>query len=112
MKRIKITREKVLNGDEKEIYYSSFSLNIEDSTIEIKGKDFYDNPLRSLKKKISEPLFGKIIERFILTKDIVETYLDREGELPAYYFMDSKYIVLLSFGELNPNHFVVTFLEI
>ncbi len=112
MVRINIIREKILNGDEKEIYYSSFTLNIEDSKIEIKGKDFYDNPLRSLKNKISEFSFEKITEDFLFKKNIVEIYLDREDELPVYYFMDSKYIVLLNFGEVNPNHFVVNLLGV
>lgn len=112
MEKIKINKERILHGDEKEIFYSSFTINLEGTTIEINGRDFYDKPLRSLISKVSEEEFKEIAQSFIVKTSIVETYFDKDSGLPIYYYSNGTYLFLFSFGELNPNHFVVDLVEV
>lgn len=112
MIKLNIKKEKVLNGDEQTIYYSSFTLNIGDKIIQIEGKDFFDNPLSLLKFKIEDRHFIDITKDFEFKNSIVEKYIDKEDGLEIYYFLYENVIVLLSFGELNPNHFVVNLVGI
>ncbi|MEJ5102684.1 hypothetical protein [Chryseobacterium sp. MYb328] len=101
------TKQKLFDGEEEKALQKVFDIDYKKTSI----KDFYNNPLRALKKEIDEESFDKVIEesKFTFINNYNETYLSEEG-LEVYYLIRNELIYLFSYGEYQPGRYML-FLE-
>lgn len=107
MENIEMIRRKLFDGDEEKALKHVFA--IENQTFKL--MDFYNHPLRELKKEIGERSFNTIIKEstFSLVNSFIEKYLSEEG-LEMHYVKKNENIYLFSYGEYQPGRYML-FLE-
>ncbi|MGH1517943.1 hypothetical protein [Chryseobacterium sp. JK1] len=106
VKKIEISRQKLFDGEE-ECLPTIFE--IENQRISL--AEFYNNPLRNLKKEIDGESFESMVEgsKFSLSNRFIEKYTSENG-LEVYYFKSDDMIYLFSYGEYQPGRYLL-FLE-
>lgn len=107
IKKNKITRQKLFDGDEQECLKEIFEIENQ----KIKLIDFYNSPLRDLKKEIDGESFDTIVREngFNIRNSFIEKYVSEEG-LEVHYLKKNDVIYLFSYGEFQPGRYMV-FLE-
>ncbi|WP_343658987.1 hypothetical protein [Chryseobacterium sp.] len=107
IKKNEITRQKLFDGDEQECLKEVFEIENQ----KIRLIDFYNSPLRDLKKEIDDESFDAIISEchFNLRNNFIETYLSEEG-LEIHYVKNNDSIYLFSYGEFQSGRYML-FLE-
>lgn len=107
IKNIEMIRRKLFDGEEEKALKHIFA--IENQTFKL--MDFYNHPLRELKKEIGERSLNTIIKEstFTLVNSFVEKYLSEEG-LEIHYVKKNEDIYLFSYGECQPGRYLL-FLE-
>ncbi|WP_300685983.1 hypothetical protein [Chryseobacterium sp.] len=107
MENIEIIKQKLFDGDEAAGVEEVFEIGNQ----KFKFSDFYDNPLRELKKEIGDKSFNTVIKesKFNLINTFVEKYTSEEG-LEIYYLKKNETICLFSCGEYQPGRHML-FLE-
>ncbi|ANF52008.1 hypothetical protein A0O34_16470 [Chryseobacterium glaciei] len=107
IKKNEIARQKLFEGDEEKCLKEVFEIENQD----IKLIDFYNNPLRDLKKEIDNESFDTIVKEneFTERKSFIEKYLSEEG-LEIHYLKKNDAIYLFSYGEYQPGRYML-FLE-
>ncbi|REC62495.1 hypothetical protein DRF65_10405 [Chryseobacterium pennae] len=90
------TKQELFDGEEEKALQKVFDIDYKKTSI----KDFYNNPLRALKKEIDEESFDKVIEesKFTFINNYNEKYISEEG-LEVYYLIRNELIYLFSYGE-------------
>jgi hypothetical protein len=73
--------------------------------------DFYNSPLRDLKKEVDAESFDKIVgeSKFTVRNSFIEKYVSEEG-LEIHYLKNNDTIYLFSYGEYQPGRYIL-FLE-
>lgn len=101
------TKQELFDGKEEEALQKVFDIDYKKTSI----TDFYNNPLRALKKEIDDESFDKVIEesKFTLINSYNETYVSEEG-LDVYYLIRNELIYLFSYGEYQSGRYML-FLE-
>jgi hypothetical protein len=104
---IEIIRQKLFDGDEEAGLKQVF--DIENQTFKL--IDFYNNPLRELKKEIRDKSFDTLMKesKFNLVNSFVEKYLSENG-LEIYYHKNNEAVYLFSYGEYQQGRYLL-FLE-
>lgn len=107
MEDIEIINQKLFDGDEAAGRKEVFRIG----NHKFKFSDFYDNPLRELKKEIGDMSFGTVITegRFNLSNTWIEKYSSEKG-LEIYYLKKNEVVYLFSCGEYQPGRYML-FLE-
>lgn len=90
------TKQELFDGDEEKCLHKIFNVDEQKVTV----TDFYNSPLRTLKKEIDAESFDKITEesKFNLIKTYNEIYTSEEG-LEVHYLIRNEMIYLFSYGE-------------
>ncbi len=101
------TKQKLFDGDEGECLQKVFQ--VDDQKVSL--TDFYNNPLRALKKEIDAESFDKVIEesKFNRINNYNEIYTSEE-RLEVHYLIKNEMIYLFSYGEYQPGRYML-FLE-
>ncbi|PQA90906.1 hypothetical protein B0A69_19425 [Chryseobacterium shigense] len=104
IENIEMIRRKLFDGDEEKAVRHVFA--IENQTFKL--IDFYNNPLRGLKKEIGERSFNIIMKEstFSLVNSFVEKYLSEDG-LEIHYVKKNEAIYLFSYGEYQPGRYLL-----
>ncbi|MDV7698733.1 hypothetical protein N6B72_17545 [Chryseobacterium soli] len=104
---IEIVKRKVFDGDEEAGLKEVFEIENQ----KIKLSDFYNNPLRELKKEIRDKSFDTLMKesKFNLVNSFVEKYLSENG-LEIYYHKNAEAVYLFSYGEYQSGRYLL-FLE-
>lgn len=107
MENIEIIKQKLFDGDEAAGVKEVFEIGNQ----KFKFSDFYDNPLRELKKEIGDRSFGAIIKecKFNFINSFIEKYTSEKG-LEIYYLKKNDAFYLFSCGEYQPGRHMM-FLE-
>ncbi|MBB6330974.1 hypothetical protein HNP24_001924 [Chryseobacterium sediminis] len=107
IKKNEITRQKLFDGDEQERLKEIFEIENQN----IKLINFYNNPLRDLKKEIDGESFDTIVREngFNVKNSFIEKYVSEEG-LEIHYLKKDDLIYLFSYGEFQPGRYML-FLE-
>ncbi|VXC54607.1 hypothetical protein [Chryseobacterium sp. 8AT] len=107
IKKFEISKQKLFDGDEEKCLEEIFELEHQ----KIKLTDFYNNPLRDLKKEIDEESFNAIIQesKFSLINSFIEKYTSEDG-LEVNYLKNYNLIYLFSYGEYQAGRYLL-FLE-
>ncbi|KMQ64627.1 hypothetical protein ACM46_10275 [Chryseobacterium angstadtii] len=107
LENIEMIRRKLFDGDEEKALKHVFV--IENQAFKL--MDFYNYPLRELKKEIGERIFNIIMKEstFSLVNSFVEKYLSEDG-LEIHYVKRNEAIYLFSYGEYQPGRYLL-FLE-
>jgi hypothetical protein len=107
IKKFEISRQKLFDGDEEKCLEKIF----EPEHQKIKLTDFYNNPLRNLKKETDEESFNVIIQKskFNLINSFIEKYTSEDG-LEIHYLKNHSLIYLFSYGEYQAGRYLL-FLE-
>ncbi|KPH15043.1 hypothetical protein [Chryseobacterium sp. ERMR1:04] len=107
IKKNEITRQKLFDGDEERCLKEIFEIENQ----KIKLIDFYNNPLRDLKKEIDDESFDTIVREseFSVRNSIIEKYVSEEG-LEIHYLKNNDMIYLFSYGEYQLGRYML-FLE-
>lgn len=107
IKKNEITRQKLFDGDEEQCLKEIFEIENQ----KIKLIDFYNSPLRDLKKETDDESVETIIrESEVTVKNIfIENYVSEEG-LEIHYLKKNDVIYLFSYGEFQPGRYML-FLE-
>ncbi len=107
IKKNEITRQKLFDGDEKSCLQKIFEIEHQ----KIRLIDFYNNPLKDLKKEIESEIFNTIVSEsnFRASNRFIEKHVSEEG-LEVFYIKNDDIIALFSCGEYQPGRFLV-FLE-
>ncbi|WP_426482343.1 hypothetical protein [Chryseobacterium sp. R2ACT005] len=107
IRKNKITRQKLFDGDEQECLKEIFEIENQ----KIKWIDFYNSPLRDLKKEIDGESFDTIVREngFNIRNSFIEKYVSEEG-LEIHYLKKNEMIYLFSYGEFQPGRYML-FLE-
>jgi hypothetical protein len=107
IKKNEITRQKLFDGDEQECLKEIFEIENQ----KIKLIDFYNSPLRDLKKEIDDESFETIVResKFNVRNSFIEKYVSEEG-LEVHYLKKNDMIYLFSYGEFQPGRYML-FLE-
>lgn len=107
IENIEMIRRKLFDGDEEKALKHVFA--IENQAFKL--IDFYNHPLRELKKQIRDQSFDIIIKesQFSLVNSFVEKYLSENG-LEIHYVKRNEAIYLFSYGEYQPGRYLL-FLE-
>lgn len=106
IRKNEITRQKLFDGDEQECLKEIFEIENQ----KIKLIDFYNSPLRDLKKEIDDESFETIVREseFIVRNSFIEKYVYEEG-LEIHYLKKDNIIYLFSYGEFQPVRYIVFF---
>ncbi len=104
IKKNKITRQKLFDGDEQECLKEIFEIENQ----KIKLIDFYNSPLRDLKKEIDDESFDTIVREseFKVKNSFIEKYVSEEG-LEILYLKNNDLIFLFSYGEYQPGRYIL-----
>lgn len=107
IKKTEITRQKLFDGDEERCLKEIFEIENQ----KIKLIDFYNSPLRDLKKEIDDEGFDAIVREsgFNVRNSFIEKYISAEG-LEIHYLKKNDMIYLFSYGEYQPGRYIL-FLE-
>jgi len=107
IKKNKIIKQKLFDGDETNCLQEVFEIENQ----KIKLIDFYNNPLRDLKKEIGDESFDTIVREneFTLKNSFIEKYVSEE-ELEIHYLKNNDVIYLFSYGEYQSGRYML-FLE-
>ncbi|WP_294282782.1 hypothetical protein [uncultured Chryseobacterium sp.] len=107
IKKTEITRQKLFDGDQESCLREIFEIEHQ----KIRLADFYNNPLKDLKKEIKVEIFSTIVgeSNFRIKNSFIRKYESQEG-LEVFYIKNEDLIALLSCGEYQPARFIV-FLE-
>lgn len=105
MKNINIERRLIFDGSEIDIPVQ-IAINIGSDKITINKKEVYINTLSELKEKVSENQF-ETLSAGLIVKKIGNQTLYYIGKLMARYILTDKYIVILSFGEFQPDRYKI-----
>ncbi|MDR6464721.1 hypothetical protein [Chryseobacterium sediminis] len=106
IRKNEITRQKLFDGDEQECLKEIFEIENQ----KIKLIDFYNSPLRDLKKEIDGESFDTIVREseFNVRSSFIEKYLSKEG-LEIHYLKKNDMIYLFSYGEFQPGRYILFF---
>ncbi|WP_434778579.1 hypothetical protein [Neisseria sp. Ec49-e6-T10] len=109
MKNLNIGVKKLFEGIEEVSHKTKYNIDCEGIVIGI--SDFYENNLRYLEEKIGENEFAELIshESFVKETVLFDVYKSQQG-LEVYFCIKDGYIILLSYGEFQPNRYML-FLE-
>ena len=101
------TRQKLFDGDEQECLKEIFEIENQ----KIRLIDFYNSPLRDLKKELADEIFETIVREnnFNVKNSFMEKYLSEEG-LDVHYLKKDGRFYLFSYGEFQPGRYML-FLE-
>ena len=104
IKKNEITRQKLFDGDEERCLKEIFEIENQ----KIKLIDFYNSPLRDLKKEIDDESFETIIieSKFKVKNSFIEKYVSEEG-LEILYLKNNDLIFLFSYGEYQPGRYIL-----
>lgn len=107
IKKIDISRQKLFDGDEAKGLKEIFEIGNQ----RISFIDFYNSPLRELKKEMDKESFDRMIEEsgFNPMNGFLEKYLSEDG-LEINYLKKNDIIYLFSYGEYQPGRYML-FLE-
>ncbi|MFC3157996.1 hypothetical protein SAMN05443633_104338 [Chryseobacterium arachidis] len=107
IKKFEISRQKLFDGAEEKCLEEIFEIRHQ----KIRLTDFYNNPLRDLKKEIDEESFNTIVKgsKFSLTNSFIEKYTSEDG-LEVNYLKNNNFINLFSYGEYQAGRYLL-FLE-
>lgn len=107
IKKFEISRQKLFDGDEERCLEEIFELENKKITL----ADFYNNPLRDLKKEIDEESFNTIIResKFSLINNFIEKYISVD-KLEVNYLKIYNLIYIFSYGEYQAGRYLL-FLE-
>ncbi|MDQ1161405.1 hypothetical protein QE422_001773 [Chryseobacterium sp. SORGH_AS 447] len=107
IRKNEITRQKLFDGDEQECLKEIFEIENQ----KIRLIDFYNNPLRDLKKELAGEIFDTIVREnnFNVKNSFMEKYRSEEG-LEVHYLIKDDILYLFSFGEFPPGRYML-FLE-
>ena len=99
-------RQKLFDGDEQKCLKEIFEIENQ----KIKLIDFYNSPLRDLKKEIDDESFDTIIREseFNVRNSFIEKYVFEE-RLEIYYLKKDDIIYLFSYGEFQPGRYILFF---
>lgn len=100
-------RQLLFDGDEEKCLHEVFEVNHQ----KIRLNDFYNHPLKELKKEIDRESFDLMVEEnsFKGINNIIEKYISEKG-LEIYYLKKNNLIYLFSYGEYQPGRYML-FLE-
>lgn len=100
-------RQLLFDGDERECVNKVFEFNRQ----KIRLVDFYDHPLKELKRETDRESFDLMVEEnsFKQINNIIEKYISEKG-LEIYYLKQIDLIYLFSYGEYQPGRYML-FLE-
>ncbi len=100
-------KQLLFDGDERGCVNKVFEINHQ----KIRLIDFYDHPLKELKKETDRESFDLMVEEnsFKQINNIIEKYISEKG-LEIYYLKKSDLIYLFSYGEYQPGRYML-FLE-
>jgi hypothetical protein len=100
-------KQKLFDGDEEKCLKEVFEIENQ----KIKLIDFYNNPLRDLKKVMNHESFDVIIKegKFNLINSFIEKYVSEDG-LEIHYLKNNDAIYLFSYGEYQNGRYML-FLE-
>ena len=106
IRKNKITRQKLFDGDEQECLKKIFEIENQ----KIKLIDFYNSPLRDLKKEIDGESFDTIVRESKLNvkNTFIEKYVSEEG-LEIHYLKKDDILYLFSYGEFQPGRYILFF---
>ena len=106
IRKNEITRQKLFDGDEQECLKEIFEIENQ----KIKLIDFYNSSLRDLKKEIDGEGFHTIVREseFDVRNGFIEKYVSEEG-LEIHYFKKNDIIYLFSYGEFQPERYILFF---
>lgn len=106
IRKNEIIRQKLFDGDEQECLKEIFEIENQ----KIKLIDFYNSPLRDLKKEIDDESFETIVREseFNVRNSFIEKYRSEEG-LEIHYLKKDNIIYLFSYGEFQPGRYIVFF---
>ena len=101
-----ITRQKLFDGDEQECLKEIFEIENQ----KIKLTDFYNSPLRDLRKEIEGENFNTITREneYNIRNSFIEKYISEEG-LEIHYLKKDDIIYLFSYGEFQPGRYILFF---
>ncbi|MCS3531280.1 hypothetical protein [Chryseobacterium sp. JUb7] len=108
IQKIESIQKKLFDGNEEQCLSEVFEIG----TQKIKLIDFYNSPLRELKKEIDEESFNTLIQENKFNRinnSFVEKYTS-ENELEIHYLENNDLIYLFSYGEYQPGRYML-FLE-
>ena len=107
IRKIEIIRQKLFDGEEEQCLNEVFE--IENQRISL--ADFYNKPLKELKKEIDHESFDIVIEvsKFSLVNSFFEKYSSEDG-LEISYLKSNDTLYLFSYGEYQPGRYML-FLE-
>lgn len=107
IRKNEIIRQKLFDGDEQECLKEIFEIENQ----KIKLIDFYNSPLRDLKKEIDDESFETIVREseFNVRNSFIEKYRSEEG-LEVHYLIKDDMLYLFSFGEFQTGRYML-FLE-
>lgn len=107
MENIEVIRRKLFDGEEEKVLKHVFA--VENQAFKL--MDFYNHPLRELKKEIGERNFNTLMKEstFSPVNSFVEKYLSEDG-LEIHYVKRNEDIYLFSYGEYQQGRYVL-FLE-
>ncbi|MDN4028416.1 immunity protein Tsi6 family protein [Chryseobacterium gambrini] len=100
-------RQLLFDGDERQCVNKVFEVNRQ----KIKLIDFYNHPLKDLKKQTDRESFDLMVEEnsFKQINNFIEKYIS-EKRLEIYYLKKNDLIYLFSYGEYQPGRYML-FLE-
>jgi|GEM_PF-92372 len=100
-------RQLLFDGDERECVNKVFEVNRQ----KIRLVDFYDHPLKELKRETDRESFDLMVEEngFKQINNFIEKYISEKG-LEVYYLKKNDLIYLFSYGEYQPGRYML-FLE-
>ncbi|WP_223605568.1 hypothetical protein [Chryseobacterium sp. OSA05B] len=107
MENIEMIRRKLFDGDEEKALKHVFA--IENQTFKL--MDFYNHPLRELKKEIRDQSLNTLMKesKFNPVDSFIEKYVSEDG-LEIHYVKRNEAIYLFSYGEYQPGRYLL-FLE-
>ncbi|PIF46496.1 hypothetical protein CLU96_3534 [Chryseobacterium sp. 52] len=107
IENIEIIRQKLFDGDEETGLKQVFDIENQ----KFKLIDFYNSPLRELKKEIGDKSFNTLMKEspFNLVNSCIERYVSADG-LEIHYLKRNEAIYLFSYGEYQPGRYLL-FLE-
>lgn len=100
-------RQKLFDGDEQECLKEIFEIENQ----KIRLIDFYNSPLRDLKKELAGEIFNTTTKEneFKVKNSFIEKYTSEEG-LEVHYLIKDDILYLFSYGEFQPGKYML-FLE-
>ncbi len=104
---VKTSKEQLFDGGEREFYELILKVPTIDE-LSFATSDFYSNPIERLEEQVDSQLFNQIKNEggFAKSTSFLENYVGKD-ELNLYYALKSEYLVIVSFGEIQPARFLM-----